>query len=461
MDPPRLNRENSNNSERKDLNPLWASNQPTVSPGDAFKGIPVSADEAFQAQMYSGSHAFMSAEPEVFKAITHLTIDQDRSAVMPSTMQSPDVFRSLDKGPTLIATNPYLLDQFDSQPHAKKGLVDNFSSLALSSTLPSADEQTEPPSPKGGYLEPYYHNFTVAKPQDVLQATETSLRDNSCDVESKPHKFKLVCATYQGSGKISFKVRIYRVKATPGVPTEFGSGVDGVGTRYCIEFQRRSGDCVRFSEIYRAAMSALSSRGFVRVNIPPSPKSPFAPSVPTELEVSKLGDTVKFLVQMASSEYCDVMVEGMRTLCDLSSDASAKQTLIAEGVFDLFLSNCGNELEDVNRCSLTGLANLAESRPQQCSDLVSKGTVRSLIRNIKDKSCPTPQIVRETTRLLVHVSEQVGRDMIQTGAAEDAQRALQELMCSSDPVVRHHADQLQQFVGADDDSFGTFNTAQV
>lgn len=450
MDPPRLNRESSN-SERKDLNASFGQSA-TVSPASAFKGIPVTPDEAWQAQMYSGSNAFMSAEPEVFKAISHLSIDQDRSAIMPSTMQPPDVFRSLDKGPTVVASN--YLDQFDSQPQTKKGL-DSFSLLGLSSTLPSSDDQIEPPSPKGGYLEPYYHTFTVARPHDVLQATETTLRDNSCDVESKPHKFKLVCATYQGSGKISFKVRIYRVKATPGVPNEFGSGVDGVGTRYCIEFQRRSGDCVRFSEIYRAAMSALNNRGFVHVTIPPSPKSPFAPSIPAELEVSKLGDTVKFLVQMASSEYCDVMVEGMRTLCDLSSDSSAKQTLIAEGVFDLFLSNCGNEVEDVNRCSLTGLANLAEDRPQQCTDLVSKGTVRSLIRNIKDKTCPTPQIVRETARLLVHVSEQVGRDMIQSGAVEDAHRALNELMCSSDPVVRNHADQLKQFVGADDDSFGT------
>jgi len=417
----------------------------TVSPASAYTGV---APEEYS----HGPDEYISRDHDVFKAIHHLSIGpNDVISPEDDPLRSGHVYRSVggvDVDTSHVHQSHGAFGQFDADRElaanvsAKKGLYVN-STFEAAFRAP-VEESMEPPSPKGGYLEPYYHCFALARPQDVLEAVSGNLRDQAVDVEPRPQKFKLVCAGYHGSGKISFKVRMYRVKPAPGSPVADG-GVDGTGSRYVLEFQRRSGDCIRFSEIYRAAIAALNARGYVRVNIPSSPKSHLSSSVNTQLEVSKLPDTVRFLVQMAKSEYCDVMSEGIRTLCDLSADSAAQPVLIAEGVFDLFLTNSDNEMEDVHRCSVTGLANLATKREPQCKSLVSHGCVRSLIRSMKDQSS-TPQIVRETARLLVSISEQVGRDMILTDEAEAA-KALQDLMCSPDPVVRQHADNLQRFVG--------------
>jgi len=482
---------NSNAPVYRALQPL----QPLQLGIDGFIG----PDASFHSQ-------FLPAEslqtPEIYRSVgadSHpVEIEQRISSLWPgshgssSAEQQQQQHQSSGSGKKGLNADSFLMSATMSlsmlgyqQPAASTHLEEQLiqprlESLSLNS--PSSLQQDacfdlEPPAPKGGFVE---EGSSLAlsphcKPRDVFLAVMCFLREKNLDCVPKEEKFKLCCATYVGHEKTFFKCRIFALPVK----------------RYLLEFQRRSGNAVLFYDLFRETARFLQQQHMLADDAvvpspppgsplsvqplplslrddalaPPSLTAPPSPvASPADLDPSKAKGAVRSLCEMGKSPYRDVRRQALRSLASFSSDTGLQKVLREEGAFDIFVAALSAECEDANRCAISGLANLAKSQEISCRQLVQQGCVRHLLSTVRQKGGNggtkgfTPQVVREIARLLVNVREKLGREILprcdkvdaQAECVAEAREALHSLMCSSDPVVRQHADTLHDVLGGVD-----------
>jgi hypothetical protein len=390
--------------------------------------------------------ATLDPSPPVYKSVDFQAMDQFEHDQL--TRGVVGVESTFD--PSYATPYPFSKNLLD-QPHSHHQHTSVFSKETFADqilqVLPSAStsERPEPPAPKGGYLEPLHHVLLAANadPTHSFIHCLDSLREQGVDCVSKDAKFKIDCCAYHEGAKLTFKVRVYSLPKP----------------KYCMEFQRRSGNSMRFSQIYRACLLHLDSRRLLAEEamscLPPAPP---VPAAAVSFDTAKAADAVDSLRQMASSSYIDVVCEAVRALSELASDPSLQPTLLAGGILEVFIEGVRSESEDLRRCAVTGCANLADRHAAACRELVRVGCVRLILETIKNHGADgqpkdyTPQLVREMARLLVNVRKELGRDML-ASAQTEALQAHEKMCHSSDAIVRQHADMLSDILR------GPFDTA--
>jgi hypothetical protein len=250
------------------------------------------AVDSSRAVFPSNSNSTFSSfqEPEVYRSIEP-----------PANSLSQETFRAVDassfSGGTDFIDGGFVIgNDFPSFPldpksqltshtsHSSDGYsIVQKSKLALSEAV---IQRVEPPSPPGGYLEPSYHVFSSANPTALVQSVLNVLHQQQVDCVVKHEQFKIKCAAYKSCARLSFYVHVFSVG-------------EGSVKRYAVEFQRRSGDALHFSEIYRAAKRTLAENHLIekvkassiRADTPTAP-----PPGDAQISVDQMKDTVKSLL---------------------------------------------------------------------------------------------------------------------------------------------------------------------
>lgn len=324
------------------------------------------------------------------------------------------------------------------QQSVKAEPVSLVTQITESSDIIFSDE--EPPVPKFGYIEMHNHVRSDQKPSFILDHAYAGLKKLGVDCTVQPLKFKISADAYHAGAKLSFVVRLYTHDDSCPNPRKAKG-------RYILEMQRRSGDSVRFAELYRSLVVYLEENHVLSETVFTKQSSPVHPvhAAPFDIDVEQAGETIKCLKQMASSTYLDVKIEAYCCLAHFSQEPTLHDVLIDEGVIELFCTVLTEHNENLRRCGVTGLANLTNSRELNCRELVSKGIVQQLIESLAAslrESRSTPQITRQGTRLLLNVASCVGHDMIPQNSST-ASELLNLLTCSSDEYVRQDVNRLR------------------
>jgi len=354
-------------------------------------------------------------------------------------LEEPAICRAVGhdpSGPVVYAHN----QTFDpSEPCFSKQLFVQpmLESLSFSSSVDVRD----PPPPKGNYLEPLHHVHCApgVNPLEVHAASFKNLMEQGVDCVPNEAKFKIVCSAYHEGSKLVFKVRVYTLAER----------------KYCLEFQRRSGNSMLFCQIYRVCLGELFNRHLLAADSVPSvaPLPPLAVSRVAPFDSSKAAEAVTSLRQMASSSYVDVVCEGVRALSELAADSSLQVVLLKADVLEIFVRGMQSDSEDLRRCGVTGCANLVAKQAGACRQLVQMGCVQRILETIQAEGADgraknyTPQLVREMARLLVNIHTELGREMV-ASVPHEAREAHKKMCLSSDAVVRQHADVLSNVLGS-------------
>lgn len=109
----------------------------------------------------------------------------------------------------------------------------------------------EPPVVPGGYIEPSYH-FRAASSdyQTLFQQVTDVVRKHGIDYLAQTNDFKLKCVTYYNGESVPFIVSIFRM--------------DPQSSEYAVEFQKRDGSIVFFSELFRKMRRELAAAGCIK-----------------------------------------------------------------------------------------------------------------------------------------------------------------------------------------------------
>jgi len=132
--------------------------------------------------------------------------------------------------------------------------------IQIQSSAFSKEISVEPPLAPGGYLEPFYHFVSHAKPAHLFDLISETLHSllrqklicHAIDIELIPRKFKVKCVAYPpGELKLQFVCRVFRLDS------------DEQGKRYALEFQRRSGCVLQFSDLWTKCKQIFQDTGFM------------------------------------------------------------------------------------------------------------------------------------------------------------------------------------------------------
>jgi len=104
---------------------------------------------------------------------------------------------------------------------------------------------------------------------------------------------------------------------------------------------------------------------------------------------------------------------------------------------DILLESLHTKFEDVHRCALTALANLAEKRVDVCRKIMSGHHVRQVYELTNSE---TLQVVRESARILSNIGDQLGHSIVDA----EFKRTLYGLSSCTDPSARQRANHLMQ-----------------
>jgi hypothetical protein len=291
--------------------------------------------------------------------------------------------------------------------------------------------RVEPPSPPGGYLEPSYHFFSAANPTALVQSILALLATLQVDCTPKHEQFRIKCSAYRSCARLSFYVHVF---VSESVQT---------AKRYAVEFQRRSGDALHFSEIYRAAKRSLAEQHLIEKVKASTIRAdtPSAPPLDSVVTVDQMKQTVKSLLLMIQSKCVDLKAQGIVTLADLTAaDPKVQKMMIETGVLDALVEELSCQSTDVHRCAITGIANLAHERDAVCAKLAECGAVKVLLGLAKSD---TPQVVRETARLLANIGTTLGTKVVDT----EFKSTLKQIRGCRDARARQHISPLVELLG--------------
>jgi len=308
---------------------------------------------------------------------------------------------------------------------------DDVLALVQSSVI-SKDLPKEPPPVPGGYLEPSYHFVSRSKPLSLFGAIPQaliSIRNKKdipgIDFDINAKKYKVKCVAYPcGEPKLPFVVSVFFLDP------------DDKGKRYALEFQRRSGDVVQFSNIWAKCKRYFQDNDFLTEKST-RPKVPRLPKLEVSIGESQTRDALKCLLQMADSSCCDVKSQAVAALSKMSTEEQHHTLMLEEGCLEVFIAAVDYPVEDVHRCAVSALANLSQNRAPVCQKIAEKNGLKSLCH--LTKSC-TKEIVRESLRALLSIVQLLGRSVID----DQIQRTLESHRDSSDPVTQHAVKELQK-----------------
>jgi hypothetical protein len=299
----------------------------------------------------------------------------------------------------------------------------------LTKAMDAHVDRVEPPEVPGGYLEPSHHLYSREDPSVLLAAIVEALRavsGSTIDITLRKDKFKLECVAYRpGEAHVPFNARVFTVPA------------DSRGSRYAIEFQRRSGCVMHFAELWQQCKHFLNCKGLCEGAASKTVSAPSTDSQRLGMEPSSdnLRFTVKCLLQMARSQFADVKLEGMQALVKLSApgDGATAKVMVEEGCVEAFVECVSYPMEDLSRLSISGLANLAFVRAEVWPVVVRKGGLSALCSRVQQApASPCVQTVRECSRALKGLASHLGKKAYSESELVSAIAALSR---HSDPFV--------------------------
>jgi hypothetical protein len=223
-------------------------------------------------------------------------------------------------------------------------------------------------------------------------------------------------------------------------PTSSSSSYDN-SKQYAVEFQRRSGDIIQFSSIYRGCKTHLEQEGYTAITSSKhSVQLVTPPPLDVHVTVDQARDTMKCLVQMASSDCADVKSKAIDALTEITreQDEKIQQMMVTDGGLDMLLECLDSTYEDVHRSAISGVANLTKERASACQHVVE-----SLPLLYKLATSETLQTVREVARALDNIGVALGKDVVDLRYRQ----TLDVLSYSKDPVAQSHAHHVIQILG--------------
>jgi len=371
----------------------------------------------------------LTASPDVYRSIEPspsggFTAEPNWTATasyMPSSHgYGLNLRKELDMPQSFTASESYgWNDPYSSvQQFEKTKAIEDLRSPLIQSfpaSNPSTVNSVPPAVPD--YIDPCYHFTSKSKATELFQSLVSAMKRNGVDVESKPEKFRMKCKSYPNGALLYFVVRIYR---------------DSKKSESVVECQRRSGDVLRFADLYKT----------LKKQIDPSTRDSTA-SAPTrrelELNPEHAQETTQCLLLMATSHFVDVKSKAVEALASLSGqDRSVQDILIKAGSVNLLLDGCAKfqKVEDVHRPSLTALANLSDGRADVCRTIADK-SLRCLSEYTGKEN---PQVVRECARVLTNIGHNLKDTMRDIDCVNTA---VKNLSRSSDPLALRCAQELE------------------
>jgi len=345
-------------------------------------------------------------ETPVFRSVS--SYDSDLSAPIWKSVSSAS------------STSSTLSHKISSYPDPKK------SGLEVTKSSAYVEKELEPPIVPGGYLEPYYHVVSRVKPLFLLESIVTFAKSNGLEFRVLPEKYKVKCVSYPlGESKVPFVASIFQMDP------------DKQGKRYAVEFQRRSGDVIHFSDLWATCKYLFAEKGYIEKEKEKEiPKKPVCPKLDDVTVTDKqIRETLQCLLQMASSSCCDVKCQAIAALSKMSTEEQTQKLMLEEACLDAFLSAASSKMEDIYRCAVYALANLAQSAAI-CQSIVEKGGV-SILCTLSHS--PTNQVVRDCSRALGSIASRLGSGVVN----DEFRETLQTLRCSSDPSIQEALRQLE------------------
>lgn len=349
-------------------------------------------------------------------------------------------FRSLSTDETPVFRSVSSYDSDLSAPTLWKSATSTSSSSSKISSYPDPKKSglevtkssyvekeilVEPPTVPGGYLEPSYHVVSRVKPSFLLESIITFAKSNGIEFRVLPEKYKVKCTSYPlGESKIPFVASIFQMDS------------DKQGKRYAVEFQRRSGDILHFSELWSTCKSLFVEKGFIEKEKEKEiPKKFVTPKLDDVTVTDKqIRETLQCLLQMASSNCCDVKCQAIAALSKMSTEEQIQKLMVEEACLDAFLNAAASKMEDIHRCAVYALANLAQS-VSICQSIVEKGGI-SVLCSLSHS--PTNQVVRDCSRVLGSIASRLG-----TSVVNDEFRETLQTLRSPDPSTQKVAHQME------------------
>jgi len=316
----------------------------------------------------------------------------------------------------------------------------------LFAELPSTGSQFPPEAP-GGYFDPNYHFLSRADPDILLNSVASYFdAETNVDVIVKSDKFKVKCTSYQSGRALSFNVRLYSV----------GTGKD---QQVAVEFQRRSGCCFQFAELYRAAKEELKSSPSQRSNRDPFSNVGHMDSLLDSLEQVGLDipfsgnglfnktdsytvDTLRSLKEMLHSKSADMQLEALYSLLSMALEGEQTQDLmVRHGVIEALAEVNLGDMEEIHRCAVSVLAALSADRRNVCLSLHANGVVGRLCHLT---SSGTTEMLRQTSKTMLNMSKLLGQEIVN----DEFRVAVDVLTSSYDAVVQQNGAQLLDIIDA-------------
>jgi len=251
---------------------------------------------------------------------------------------------------------------------------------------------------------------------------------NQIDFTVKQEKFKLKCVSYKNGSRLPFIVRIFTVDSSL------------ESKQYAVEFQRRSGDIIAFSDIYRGCKSHLEREGYTATTTSKLAVRTAPPPLDVQVTVDQARDTMKCLLSMAGSDCADVKAKAMEALTEMSrEDGKVQHMMVKDGGLDMFIESLESSYEDVHRSAVSGVANLTKDH-EVASRQVMDNASDSLYKLAHSE---TPQVVRESARALENIGCALGKGAIDL----KFRQTLDVLTYSKDSIAQSYASRLVQTLG--------------
>jgi len=325
--------------------------------------------------------------------------------------------------------------------------------------------------------------------------------ENKCvctiDCTPAPDQFKVTCCAYVGQSAIATPF-IVRVWDCNGDGNDNGTGSQSSEARkYCVEFQRRQGDVLTFYELFRTARSRIqaahpfigekgqaNTQQCATATAPATPllvpesldpalampqlhlRSWSAPSLPSSaglghsFEKDHMCETIRSLLAMCASSCVDIRVQGVQALAELSASTPAfeecvkkckfnlHEILVAEGVCQQIIDCLPLQQLDINRASLTALANLSATQSEFCSTAVSNTKCVQALVSFMSRPCSggsNRHVVRECARFLSNCAHALGRGLLDSVPPTTRQAlcaSIRQLSNHKDESCRKHAEEI-------------------
>jgi len=267
------------------------------------------------------------------------------------------------------------------------------SATAKSTGTTTENSNTISPGPIPLLLE-QNSNVTVSGDLSTLAENVTSLlKKYDVDVAFKPSKAKWKGKAYSKNKELDLRAFLYKTSSKPDM--------------YVLEFQRRSGCAMQFSQLYKNVYQDLLKNGFVcnkqgEKKIPSAKDldsrpvdRPFAPlPLPDDLKVDTVRDFTP-LVEMAKSRYVDVQIEALTEIANQAADDSVRSDLgKSNGLMKRLVENLETKDAQVVRLCCSCLKSFTNNDATLQVLCVEVGGVHHLVRLLDRQG-----IDRETKRL--------------------------------------------------------------